>query len=70
MSGNNRPAVVDGLGGVLDLEDAAVGGEGGDGEIVACSYAAHCSASIFVSRRFCCFGERESLDSVCFSTQI
>lgn len=46
VSGNNRPAVVDGLGGVLDLEDAAVGGEGGDGEIVARSYAAHCSASI------------------------
>lgn len=30
-----RAGVFDGFGGVFDLEDAAVGGEGGGGEVVA-----------------------------------
>lgn len=40
------PAVVDGFGSVFDLEDAAIGGECGDGKIVTSSYAAHLSSLI------------------------
>ena len=36
------PTVVDGLCGVLDLENTAIGGECGDGKIVTSAYAAHC----------------------------
>lgn len=37
-----KPAVVDSLGGVLDLENAAIRREGGNRQIVTCAYAAHC----------------------------
>ena len=36
------PAVVDGLASILDLEDAAIRGESGDGQIVPSSDATHC----------------------------
>lgn len=38
------PGVVNGFGGVLDLEDAAIRRKCGDGEIVTCSNAAHLSS--------------------------
>lgn len=37
----NTPAVINGFGGVFDLEDTAIWRESSDGEIVTSSYAAH-----------------------------
>lgn len=47
----NGPAVVDSLGGVLDLEDPPIGGKGGDGEIVAGADAAHRASLLLRSLR-------------------
>jgi hypothetical protein len=48
-----EPAVVDSLGGVLHLEDAAIWREGGNGQIVTCSYTAHCHLMLTSLRRYC-----------------
>lgn len=54
------PAIIDGLGGVLDLENTSIGRECSDRQVVTCSYAAHSVAAILFLREFLQVCYRES----------